>query len=68
MPDHNQMRKSLEWARHSREQWKTAYDHAVGDHHSEDADFAVKQIAMFDRMIERFERFIAERNDPYNSN
>jgi hypothetical protein len=58
MPNHKEMRKSLEWARASREQWKTAYDQAK-DEHGEDADFAAKQIAKFERIIERFERFIA---------
>jgi hypothetical protein len=52
------MRKALDWARKSREQWKAAYDQAR-DEHGEDADFAAKQIAMFERIIERFERFIA---------
>jgi hypothetical protein len=59
MPENKQMQESLQWARQSREQWRTAYDAAVTDEHSQDADFAVKQIAMFDRMIERFERFLA---------
>jgi hypothetical protein len=59
MPENKQMQESLQWARQSREQWRTAYDAAVKDEHSQDGDFAVKQIAMFDRMIERFERFLA---------
>jgi hypothetical protein len=31
------------------------------------ADFAAKQIAMFDRMVDRFERFLEARNGGYNS-
>jgi hypothetical protein len=58
MPVNKQVQHSLTWARKSRAQWKTAYDQAVRDEHSEDADLAVKQIAMFDRVIEGFERLL----------
>ena len=51
---------SLSRARASREQWVAAYQQAVEDGHRE-ADFAAKQVAMFDRMIERFERLAALR-------
>jgi hypothetical protein len=66
MPNHKQIRESLDWARQSREQWKVAYDQAK-DEHPEDADFAAKQIAMFDRMVDRFERFLEARNGGYKS-
>jgi hypothetical protein len=62
------MRESLEWARQSRAQWQTAYQQAVEDQHSEDADFAVKHVAIFDQMIERIERFLASRGDSCKSN
>jgi hypothetical protein len=58
MPAVKIVRESLEWARQSREQWHAAYQQAVEDKHAEDADFAAKQIAMFDRMIARLEKFL----------
>lgn len=61
MPGHKPIGESLAWARASREQWELAYQQAVADKHSEDADFVARQMAMFDRMIERFERFLASR-------
>ena len=64
MPANKPIRESLTWAIESREQWRSAYQQAVEDKHSEDADFAAKQIAMFDRMIQRFERFLATRTPP----
>lgn len=44
---------------------RVAQQQAVEDKHSEDADFAAKQIAMFDRMIERFERLMENREPGY---
>lgn len=67
MPENKPLRDSLKWAKESREQWLLAYQQAVEDKHSEDANFATKQVAMFDRMIERLERLMKKRVPGYKS-
>ena len=59
MPAHKPMRDSLRWAKQSRDKWRAAYDRAVEDKHTPDADFATRQIVALDRMIARYERFLA---------
>ena len=58
------MRKSLEWARESQHNWRSAFESARDAGHFEDANVAASQIAMFDRIIERYGRWLEEHTTP----
>lgn len=60
MPANKPMRESLKWAKQSRDKWRAAYDEAIEDKHSRDAEFATTQIVVLDRMIARYERLLAD--------
>jgi hypothetical protein len=60
MPANESVHDSLIWAQQSRERWQSAYNEAVGTQRRNlDADLARRQIVMLDRMIARYERFLA---------
>jgi hypothetical protein len=58
MPINTQIREHLEWASASRLKWEVAYQQAVERGRTDEADFAAKQIAMFDRFSMQFERLL----------
>jgi hypothetical protein len=60
------MRRSLEWARKSQQEWRSAYERAVDAGFMQSADLAAKQLAMFDQIVERYGNWLKKYDDDSN--